>query len=1421
MSLLESALNYAQNDIPVFPVHGINDMGSCTCQNLNCSHPGKHPIVKGGFKVATTDLQQVITWWNQHPLANIGVPTGVVSGWHVVDIDKKNQGIEHYKRFVEQFGGKLPSATLIAHTGGGGFHLVYGQPADGQSVGSGTNIGRLEGVDFRGDGGYIVVPPSMHYSQKSYRWSKESGFEDLEDTDLEPLPQALAALLRVPTQSVANQDIIKSGGRNDTLFKYACQLRRVGVHDDALYQLVWNKNEAACKPPLKAPEVQMIVSSALNQNITPAVANQGVDKAKVDEIGIGKKIDSDDAFERLMALTVDHEFWVDEARREYVSYQVMRKQVGGQVDTEDAYSPASHHENWPITSTKYRQHLINQYHQLYQRQPSGRAVESVVITLAGNAQFKDKCYKPHVRVARFEDRLYIDLTDESWNVIEITTEGWAPYQGKPPVKFLRSNHTKPMMIPDPTGSFECLREAFRLKDDDDYILLAAWMMFTLVDEGPYPILTLEGVAGSSKSTLTKHIRLLLDPRKPELQLMPTKSDDLYVHVARAHLIAFDNVSEIKQDMSDLLCTIATGTGSIKRQLYTNDGEFLFEACRPILLNSINPVVAFSDLSDRCIRLTLPQITNNDGQGRLRAEEVDSRFERLAPKILGALFNALQKALADYKRIKSLPAEVRMADFAAWAIAADKALAFGNRSFLSALMANRRFNAMPFMEENVLNSAVLKLVLSHPKWSGSPTDLHKALRNIVSPEDLLDKSFPKQPNQLSRELNKSITTLKQFGIHYTPPVGSNHKNRVITLSYTPPSEEDEANADFGVIWHDSLEATEINSHNMLIIDENQADTGLTSATARPEQSYRVIDDLDQAISVLGNLVTAGRQVGLDIETTGLNPRQNKICLIQLSDGQETLIIDVRGHDDLTVLKPALEQLRAVAHNAVFDMGFLQAQGIRLPMDCTLLAHHVLTGEHKSLKDLAQQYLNVMLDKTEQTSDWSAELSEDQLRYAAQDAQTVLALFNVLQDKLLDRVAELAYQRVRDAQAFVVSMQLNGIAIDQTGYRTMLDGLKIQHAELLQRWQEAVPEVNFSSPQQLSAWIAAELSEPDENWSKTNAGHYSTKADDLMLHKADLNESAAAVVDTILLPLKRVNKEISAFGDKFLSHIDPETGRIHASFNLTGAVTGRMSCSNPNLQQIPRQSHYRQMFTAAEGHKLVIADYSQMELRIAAMLADEQTLLTAYQQGHDTHRLTAALILGKEPEEVSKEERQLAKAVNFGLLYGQGSYGLQAYAASSYGINIDIGEAIAYRDAWFDSYPAFARWHNLSYRLAKHDMMVSTPSGRKRYFTSTEYNHPQGLKRAVVFNTPVQGGGAEVLLVAMAKLNDRIVGLGQVDAIKPIAVIHDEIILEVRDDCVEQAKQLLEEAMIDGMLAIFPEASITDLVEAHIGNSWADK
>ena len=307
MSFLESALNYAKHGIPVFPVHGIDEKGGCTCKKPNCPHPGKHPILKGGFKNATCDQQQISIWWKKYSKANIGVPTGKASGWYAVDVDQKNQGIENYSRFTEQHKSEVPEATLKAHTGGGGYHLIYAQPANGQVVGSGTNIGRLEGVDFRGDGGYIIVPPSLHVNGTHYRWNKDASFNDYTDlSGLQKLPPIIADLTKTLAKNLTEQDGINPGGRNDYLFKQACKFRREGVASEQLFDLVSAKNQSACNPPLALTEVQQIVGSALKMEITPGMR---------DEVGKGKG-KNNDAFSRLMALTVDHELWVNEVNKE-------------------------------------------------------------------------------------------------------------------------------------------------------------------------------------------------------------------------------------------------------------------------------------------------------------------------------------------------------------------------------------------------------------------------------------------------------------------------------------------------------------------------------------------------------------------------------------------------------------------------------------------------------------------------------------------------------------------------------------------------------------------------------------------------------------------------------------------------------------------------------------------------------------------------------------------------------------------------------------------------------------------------------------------------------------------------------------------------------------------------------------------------
>ena len=268
-------------------------------------------------------------------------------------------------------------------------------------------------------------------------------------------------------------------------------------------------------------------------------------------------------------------------------------------------------------------------------------------------------------------------------------------------------------------------------------------------------------------------------------------------------------------------------------------------------------------------------------------------------------------------------------------------------------------------------------------------------------------------------------------------------------------------------------------------------------------------------------------------------------------------------------------------------------------------------------------------------------------------------------------------------------------------------------------------------------------------------------------------------------------------------------------MAGTKTGRFSCSNPNLQQIPRDKVFRALFKAPEGKTFVIADYSQMELRVAAIVANESKLLEAYEKGQDTHAITAAMLLNKKAEDVTKQERQLAKAVNFGLLYGQGARGLKNYASSSYGVDISEEEANTYRQAWFNAYPGFALWHKKTAFQSYQSLSITTPLGRKRKFTFSKAGDTYTANKA--YNMPVQGGAAEVMLAALGRLPNLLSGL---DA-KPIAVIHDEVIVETSLTNAPRVVKALEDAMVQGMLDVFPNASILGIVEANIASTWAEK
>jgi DNA polymerase I len=447
---------------------------------------------------------------------------------------------------------------------------------------------------------------------------------------------------------------------------------------------------------------------------------------------------------------------------------------------------------------------------------------------------------------------------------------------------------------------------------------------------------------------------------------------------------------------------------------------------------------------------------------------------------------------------------------------------------------------------------------------------------------------------------------------------------------------------------------------------------------------------------------------------------------------------------------------------------------------------------SLQSVARRELDIELDKEHQTANWGGELTPAMLRYAAMDTQVLLPLVKIFESELegaeLQGALELEH-RALPAMAWMVGA---GCPFDAAGWKDHLKDLQQRKNGLAERLNETVPERpsakpwNWNSPVQIKeAFHLIGVNLPD------------TKEDTLSLYD---NELA-----TTLLQYKKVSTILSHHGPKLLEAVRKD-GRIHAGWRQIGTETGRMSCSKPALQQLPPE--VKRYVRAPEGRVLIKADYSQIELRIAAKISGDQGMLEAYQKGEDLHLRTAKSLAHAG---LGKVDRKLAKAVNFGLLYGQGSRGLKQYARKEYEIDITLEEAALYKRRFFETYPGLAAWHERErLRMKRGETETRTLIGRRRVSVTkfTEW-----------VNAPVQGTGADGLKLALALLWER---RAECPGAVPVACVHDEIVVECDED--EKVKAWLEKAMIDGMEEVLngldvggPRVPVE--VETQIGKTWA--
>lgn len=595
----------------------------------------------------------------------------------------------------------------------------------------------------------------------------------------------------------------------------------------------------------------------------------------------------------------------------------------------------------------------------------------------------------------------------------------------------------------------------------------------------------------------------------------------------------------------------------------------------------------------------------------------------------------------------------------------------------------------------------------------------------------------------------------------------------------------------------------------------------------DDSYQLIENDEDLLKSI-ELLKDEKVLGIDCETTGLDAHLHKLRLIQIaSENNPTFLIDC-FKCDIKLLQPLLlNEAVKVFHNAKFDIQFLMSVGLEINQTIfdTLLANQLVTAGKSnvksSLKVIASEYLGIELSKEERLTDWSKEeLTEVQLRYSSIDAKILLPLRDKLKEAIvtanLVRVAKIEF----DCIHAVAMMEFNGMLLDVSQWQSILEDSQKRKGELELELQTILKEKIANSTNNKSEQLTLIANDFDFS-EEINLDSPSQLKE--ALNKADIKcdntnsktlKKLLPLNPEILKPLleyKKVSKLISSFGDSLLKKINPITGRLHGSYWQLGSQSGRFTSSEPNLQQIPRNKEARSCFVASPNHKLVIADYSQIELRIASEVANDRTMIEAYNRGEDLHKLTASIVLNKPLSEVMKEDRQLAKACNFGLIYGQAVNGFRGYAQSNYGIKLSENEAKKIMDNFFKSYSGLSQWHKKTksriYNQGVNE--TRTLANRRRLFDNPS---PQQI-----LNTPIQGTGADMLKSALGKL---------VTALKPfngdariLATVHDEIILEAHESIASEVASILSETMVNSGKEFLKRVPIE--ADSSIGDTWADK
>lgn len=591
-------------------------------------------------------------------------------------------------------------------------------------------------------------------------------------------------------------------------------------------------------------------------------------------------------------------------------------------------------------------------------------------------------------------------------------------------------------------------------------------------------------------------------------------------------------------------------------------------------------------------------------------------------------------------------------------------------------------------------------------------------------------------------------------------------------------------------------------------------------------YQLVDS-PEAMARLRDTLLKAEAICMDTEATSVKSMRARLVGLSFAirEGQAWYVpvpLDTEGAGRVVeVFRPVYESdIQKIGQNLKYDLMVLQNHGITLhgPMVDTMIAHYLISPElHHGMDYMAETLLNYQTIHIEELigprgkkQRSMADLSpQDIYIYACEDADVTLRLWNVLRPRLAELGCEsLFYNIEMPLMPVLAYMERNGVCIDTEGLKetSRLFTGRMQQIEEEVHQLTGVPDLNISSPKQVGEVLFERLHITDKP-KKTKTGQYVTSEEVL-----ESLRSKHPAVDKILA-YRGLKKLLGTYIDALPLLINPETGHIHTSFNQTVAATGRLSSSNPNLQNIPVRDaegkEVRRAFIPEPGQEFFSADYSQIELRIMAHLSQDEHLIEAFRSGHDIHAATAAKIFHKPIEEVSSDERRKAKTANFGIIYGISAFGLAERMGCS------RSEAKELIDGYFLSYPKVREYMNRSIQMARERGYTETLFHRRLVLPDINSRNAvvRGYAERNAINAPIQGTAADIIKIAMVRVYRRLMDEGYKS--KMILQVHDELNFTV----VPEERERLQQMVIEEMQAAC-QLSVPLVADCGWGTNWLE-